>query len=83
MFIGHLGVGLALKKAEPRVNLGWLFAAAMLPDLVLWSLVLAGVEQSWVPSDYAERRYLGFEFPYSHSLLGVLAGSALAGALGW
>ena len=64
MFIGHLGVGLALKKAEPRANLGWLFAAAMLPDLVLWSLVLAGVEQSRVPSDYAERRYLGFEFPY-------------------
>ncbi|HUJ43953.1 MAG TPA: hypothetical protein VLW52_10130 [Opitutaceae bacterium] len=83
MFIGHLGIGLALKKAEPRLNLGWLFAAAMLPDVVLWILVLAGVEQSRVPPDYAQRRYLGFEFPYSHSLLGTVIASALAGGIGW
>jgi hypothetical protein len=83
MFIGHLGVGLALKKAEPRINLGWLFVAAMLLDVVWWILVLAGLEQSRVPADYAQRRYLGFEFPYSHSLIGALAGSALAGAGGW
>ncbi|HUL54229.1 MAG TPA: hypothetical protein VLT83_12540 [Opitutaceae bacterium] len=83
MFIGHLGVGLALKKAEPRVNLGWLFAATMLPDLALWILVLAGLEQGRVPPDYAQRHYLGFDFPYSHSLLGALTGGALAGAAGW
>jgi hypothetical protein len=83
MFIGHLGVGLALKKAEPRINLGWLFAAAMLLDVVLWLLVLAGLEQCSIPADYAQRRYLAFVFPYSHSLVGALLGSTFAAAGGW
>ena len=83
MFIGHLGVGLALKKVEPRLNLGWLFAAAMLLDIVLWVLVLAGIEQGHVPTDYAQRRYLTFVFPYSHSLIGALGWSALMAAGGW
>jgi hypothetical protein len=83
MFIGHLGVGLALKKAEPRINLGWLFAAAMLLDVVLWLLVLTGLEQCSIPADYAQRRYFTFAFPYSHSLIGALLASALAAASGW
>ena len=29
MFVGHLGAGLAVKAAEPRWNLGVLFAAAL------------------------------------------------------
>ena len=44
MFVGHLGAGLAVKAAEPRWNLGVLFAAALFADLLLWTLVLAGVE---------------------------------------
>jgi hypothetical protein len=72
MFIGHLGVGLALKKVEPRPNLGWLVAAAMLLDIVRWVLVLAGIEQGHVPEDYAQRRYLTFVFPYSVSSLVIL-----------
>ena len=29
MFIGHLAVGLASKRAAPRTSLGWLMAAPM------------------------------------------------------
>ena len=78
MFIGHLGVGLALKKAEPRFNLGWLFLAVMLPDVMLWLFVLAGVESVQIPADYATRRYLTFVFPYSHGLVAVIGWSVLA-----
>jgi hypothetical protein len=35
MFVGHIDAGLALKRAEPRVNLGVLFLAVILLDLVL------------------------------------------------
>ena len=78
MFIGHLGVGLALKKAEPRLSLGWLFLAVMLPDVVLWLFVLAGVESVRIPADYATRHYLAFVFPYSHGLVAVIGWSVLA-----
>ena len=78
MFIGHLGVGLALKKAEPRLSLGWLFLAVMLPDVVLWLFVLAGVETVRIPADYATRRYLTFVFPYSHGLVAVIGWAVLA-----
>ena len=36
MFVGHLGAGLAVKAAEPRWNLGVLFAAV---GAVGWVLV--------------------------------------------
>lgn len=78
MFIGHLGVGLALKKAAPRLSLGWLFLAVMLPDVVLWVFVLAGVESVRIPADYAARHYLTFVFPYSHGLVAVTGWAGLA-----
>lgn len=82
MFVGHLGAGLAARTAGPRLNLGLLFFAAMLPDFVLWLLVLAGIERGIVPPDYGRLHYLRFDFPWSHSLLGVMVlGGALA--LGW
>jgi hypothetical protein len=72
MFIGHIGFGLALKKAEPHRNLAWLIGAAIAADLILWILVLAGVENVYVPENYSQIHYLTFFFPYSHSLLGSL-----------
>ena len=35
MFLGHIGVGLGLKRAAPSVNAGLLVAAALLLDVLL------------------------------------------------
>jgi hypothetical protein len=86
MFVGHLGVGLALASRSRRFRLGPLLGAAMLLDVLLGVFVLAGLEQVIVPPDFATAHYLEFVFPYSHSLLDsfIWAGltAALAGA-GW
>ena len=34
MFLGHYGVALALKRAEPKLSLGTLFVAVQLADLI-------------------------------------------------
>ncbi len=81
MFVGHVGVGLALKKAEPRLNLGVLLFATLLLDFLLGIFVLLGVEQVHTPANYADLHYLMFTFPYSHGLLASLLWSALAFAL--
>lgn len=66
MFAGHLAAGLALKKVNRRISLGWLFFAAMFHDFLLGILVLLGIEQVHVPVDFEELHYLTFTFPYSH-----------------
>jgi len=78
MFVGHLGVGLALRRADDQVSLGVLFAAVLLLDFLLGLFVWLGLERVVVPDDYARLRYLRFEFPYSHGLLASVAWSALA-----
>jgi len=86
MFVGHLGVGLALSSRSRGFRLGTLLGAALLLDVLLGVFVLAGLEQVVVPSDFAAGHYLEFVFPYSHGLVGALfwAGltAVLAGA-GW
>jgi hypothetical protein len=77
MFAGHLAAGLALKKAEPRVNLGVLFFAALFSDLLLGLFVLLGIEQVHTPANFADIHYLTFTFPYSHGLLASLLWSLL------
>src|SRR5689334_19932365 len=78
MFAGHLAAGLALKKAEPRVNLGILFFASLFADFLLGLFVLFGIEQVHVPANFADIHYLMFTFPYSHGLLASLLWSLLA-----
>jgi hypothetical protein len=68
MFIGHLGVGLALKKADKSINLAWLLSASMLLDLIFWLLVFFEVERVEVPANYITDRYLIHFFPFSHGL---------------
>jgi membrane-bound metal-dependent hydrolase YbcI (DUF457 family) len=80
MFIGHFALGLAAKRAVPRVSLGLLFAAAQLADL-LWPVFLAaGLEQVRLDPGNTAFTPLDFvHYPYSHSLvLLVLWGIALA-----
>jgi hypothetical protein len=64
------------------LNLGLLFGAAMLQDLVLWGLVLYGVENVHSPADYSHGRFLTFDFPYSHGLLASLLWALMAGSGG-
>lgn len=81
MWAGHLGAALALERADRELSLGWLFLAAQLQDVILWALVLAGIEHVTIPADYATRHYLHFDFPYSHSLRASVAFTVLAGLL--
>lgn len=78
MFAGHLAAGLALKKADQRVNLGILFFASLLADFLLGLFVLFGIEQVHVPANFADIHYLTFTFPYSHGLVASLLWSLLA-----
>ncbi|MDM0114847.1 hypothetical protein QTI66_22045 [Variovorax sp. J22R133] len=78
MFAGHVGAALALGRAERRVNVGAFVVAALLLDIVLWLLVLAGWESLVIPADFASTHQPEFVFPYSHGLLASIAWSLLA-----
>lgn len=77
MFVGHYAVGLVAKKVEPKLNLGWVFLAVMLPDALLGLFVLLGIEKVTIPVNYQDLRYLTFEFPFSHGLVAALLWSGL------
>jgi len=79
MLAGHVGIALAAHRLERRLNLGALIFAALLLDVLLWCLLLAGIESAEIPADFAQRHQLRFEFPYSHGLSSSLVWSGLAG----
>ena len=83
MFVGHIGAGLALKKVAPRANLGVLLLGALFADVLLWVLMLAGVESVVVPADFRTAHFFTFDFPFSHSLVATLVWASLAGAAAW
>jgi hypothetical protein len=78
MGVGHLAVGLMLKRAEPRISLGLLFFLALLLDFLLGVFYWLGLEQASVPAHYENAHSIVFSFPYSHGLLASLLWSALA-----
>jgi hypothetical protein len=80
MFAGHVGVALAIGRAERRVNVGVFVFAALLLDIILWFFVLLGWESVTIPVNFASSHQPEFVFPYSHGLLASIAWSALAGA---
>ena len=70
MFIGHFAVGLAVKKAAPKVSLGWLFMAVQFADLLWPLLLLLGLERVRIAPGTTAVTPLDFvSYPYSHSLL--------------
>jgi hypothetical protein len=83
MFAGHVGAALALGRISRRINPGLLILAALALDLILWVLVLAGIERVDIPPDFARRHYFVFTFPYSHGLVASLGWSALAAGIAW
>lgn len=82
MFVGHLAVGLAAKRAAPRTSMGTLLLAALVADLLVWSLVVAGIEHVAIkPGITVTNPFDLYDYPISHSLLmDVVWGALLAGA---
>ena len=80
MFVGHLAIGLTAKRLEPRLSLGTLMLAVMLADLLVFPLMIAGVESFHAAPGVTTNRMIG-DIPYSHSLLMDVVWAALfAGA---
>ena len=74
MFIGHFGLGFGAKRVAPTVSLGTLFLACQLADLLWPTLVLLGIEVVAVAPGATVVTPLDFvRYPYSHSLLAMLA----------
>ena len=70
MFLGHVAVGMAAKRAAPRVSLAVLILAAQLADVIWPVLVGLGVEQVAIePGNTRVTPLHFFSYPYSHSLL--------------
>ena len=70
MFLGHVALGLAAKRAAPTTSLGVLVLAAQLADAVWPVLVGLGVEQVAIDPGNTRVTPLNFvSYPYSHSLL--------------
>ncbi|HET6779381.1 MAG TPA: hypothetical protein VFH26_10865 [Gemmatimonadales bacterium] len=81
-FLGHYGVALALKRAEPKVSLGTLFLAAQLADLLWGAFLLLGWERARIVPGYTP--VTPFEFlyyPISHSLVAAILWGVAAAAL--
>jgi hypothetical protein len=73
MFLGHFGVGFGAKAAAPKTSLGTLFLAAQLVDLVLPTMLLAGVEEIVIAPGATRVTPLDFtKYPITHSLLAVV-----------
>ena len=84
MFVGHYGVSLAAKRASPVLSLGLLFLAVQLLDVLFSVFVLAGIEKMNIVHGFtAYNPYDLYWMPYTHSLVGALVWTALAGAIGW
>lgn len=77
MFLGHIGVALAAKRAAPETSLGTLVAAAVWLDLVWPALLLAGVERVRIDPGNTAFTPLDFEhYPFTHSGVAVALWSA-------
>jgi hypothetical protein len=82
VFLGHLALGFAVKRATPRVNLATLFAAAEFPDLLWPVLVAAGIERVEIAPGITAFTPLDFvSYPWSHSLLLVALWGVMFGVV--
>ena len=78
MFLGHFAVGLAGRSLTRNVSLGTWFLAAQLVDLIWPVLLLAGVEHVRIAPGITAFTPLDFyDYPFTHSLVGVIVWAAL------
>ncbi len=80
MFIGHIALALAAKRATPRVSLATLLLATQWAD-VLWPVLLAlGLERVRIQPGNTAFTPLDFvSYPYSHSLVALVGWGILFG----
>ena len=77
MFVGHYAASLALKKYDPKLNLGWLFIAVQVVDIFFFGFVLLGIERLNVVEGYTATNHFHLEYmPFTHSLLGTFIWAA-------
>jgi hypothetical protein len=82
VFLGHYGVALALKRAEPKLSLGTLFVAVQLADLLWGIFVLLGWEHARIVPGYTPVTPIEFlDYPISHSLVAAIVWGMVAAAL--
>jgi membrane-bound metal-dependent hydrolase YbcI (DUF457 family) len=84
MLVGHYAVGLAAKSAEPKVDLGTLVLAAMIPDLAWCVFMIVGIEHVQFGPGLGAGNYLhATNIAMSHSLLmNAIWAALLAAAYG-
>jgi len=86
MYIGHLAVGFGIRAATTNSDgggspsLGTCILAAMLADLLLGLLLLAGIEHVRIaPGDAVAVPFDLYDYPWSHSLMMLLVWAAVVG----
>lgn len=78
MFIGHFGLGFAVKAVAPRTSLGSLFLASEFLDLLWPVFMIMGIEGVMILPNTDTIIPIGFtNFPFSHSLAFVVLWSVL------
>src|SRR5881397_3596571 len=85
MLVGHFAIGLIGKRAGPRVSLGTLTIASMLPDLLGFVFIMTGWEH-WrmVPSRRGIESVELYDIALSHSLvMDALWAVLFAASYGW
>jgi membrane-bound metal-dependent hydrolase YbcI (DUF457 family) len=84
LFIGHIAVGFAAKRAAPKTSLGVLIAAPLFLDIIWPVFLQLGWERVRIDPGNTAFTPLDFEwYPWSHSLVMALAWSAVFAFLYW
>lgn len=82
MFLGHIAVALAGKRAAPSVSLGAWILAVQFVDLIWPLFLLAGIEHVRIAPGITAFTPLDFyNYPITHSLVGGVIWAALLGAI--
>lgn len=80
MFIGHLALAFGAKKVTPRVSLAVLALAAQWADTIWPMFVAVGIEEVRIDPGNTAFTPLDFvSYPYSHSLVTLLAWGVVVG----
>lgn len=82
MFAGHFGLAAAVKAMEPKVPLWALMVSTQLLDIAFVPLLLTGVESMETIGDGGYGEAI-IHADYSHSLVGALVLSLIAGLIAW
>jgi membrane-bound metal-dependent hydrolase YbcI (DUF457 family) len=82
MFVGHIALALATKRARPALSLGWFVAAVAMADIIWPVLLLLGVERVRIAPGATAFTPLVFEsYPWSHSLVTLAIWGVVLGLL--